>query len=77
MLLQLLWNGRDAFQAALETVAAAERASQQDEAQLGHGLQQFVWRQDMLRLATDSKQVLQKHIGDVQSQTGYQAHLAC
>ena len=56
--MQLLWNGREAFQAALETVAAAEHAARQDEAQLGREPQQFVWRQDMLRPATDAKQVL-------------------
>ena len=57
-MLQVLWNGWEAFQAALDLVAAAEDASQLDAAQQAKEPQKFVWRQDMLRPATDAKQVL-------------------
>ena len=56
--MQVLWNGQEAFKAALDLVAAAEHASQQDTAQQGLEPQQFVWRQDMLRPASNAKQVL-------------------
>lgn len=52
-MLQLLWKGQEAFEAALDLVAAAEHACKQTEA----CSEPFVWRQDILRLAADASQV--------------------
>lgn len=52
-LVQLLWKGQEAFEAALELIAAAEHASKQSDPVS----EPFVWRQDILRPAADASQV--------------------
>lgn len=56
-MLQLLWKGQEAFEAALKLIAAAEHASQRHAQQSGTVSEQFVWRQDILRPAADPSQV--------------------
>lgn len=53
-MLQLLWKGQEAFEAALDLIAAAEHACKQTDATP----EPFVWRQDILRPAADASQVL-------------------
>ena len=53
VMLQLLWKGQEAFEAALDLIAAAERACKQTNATT----EPFVWRQDILRPAADASQV--------------------
>ena len=53
-MLQLLWKGQEAFEAALDLIAAAEHACKQTDA----APEPFVWRQDILRPAADASQVL-------------------
>ena len=55
--MQLLWKGQEAFEAALDLIAAAEHASQQQSVHTEAASEQFVWRQDILRPAADSSQV--------------------
>ena len=55
--LQLLWQGQQAFETALELIGLAEAGVQQDSQQTGTAAEQFVWRQDILRPAADAKQV--------------------
>ena len=52
-MLQLLWKGQEAFEAALELIAAAEHAC----GQANRKPEPFVWRQDILRPAADASQV--------------------
>lgn len=53
-MLQLLWKGQEAFEAALDLIAAAEHACKQT----GAAPEPFVWRQEILRPAADASQVL-------------------
>ncbi len=55
--LQLLWQGQQAFETALELIALAKAGVQQLSQQTGTAAEQFVWRQDILRPAADAKQV--------------------
>ena len=52
-MLQLLWKGQEAFESALDLIAAAEHACKQTDATP----KPFVWRQDILRPAADASQV--------------------
>ncbi|KAL3149187.1 hypothetical protein ABBQ32_002016 [Trebouxia sp. C0010 RCD-2024] len=49
---KLLWKGQEAFEAALELIAAAEHASNESKP----ASDPFVWRQDILRPAADASQ---------------------
>lgn len=55
--MQLLWQGQEAFEAALELIASAEHGVRQHHQQTGTAAEQFLWHQDILRPAADAKQV--------------------